>query len=112
MSVINAKNVNYYDATALAASAVIKATPGTLYSVTGYNDHTASQFIQLHDAASVPANGAVPKIVLAVGAKENFWYELKEFGRWFETGIVICNSSTCATKTVGSANCWWNAQYD
>jgi len=112
MAAINPKNVKYYDSTALEASAIIKSTAGTLYSVTGYNDNAVAQFIQLHDASSLPADGGVPKIVLVVGAKENFYYDLGEIGRWFSTGVIVCNSTTAATKTIGAANCWFDAQYD
>jgi hypothetical protein len=109
---VNAKNVKYYDSSALESSAVISDAPGHLFSITGYNDNAGAQFVQIHDAAALPADGAVPAIVLTVAAKENFWYELKEIGRFFSNGIVVCNSSTAATKTIGAADCWFNAQYD
>ncbi|MCK4827755.1 hypothetical protein KA005_69145 [bacterium] len=109
---MNAKNVNYYDSSALEASVVIKASPGTLFSITGHNNKAAAQFIQLHDAAALPADTAVPKIVLQASANENFHYELKEIGRYFKVGIVVCNSSTLAQKTLGGNDCFFNAQYD
>jgi hypothetical protein len=109
---MKARNLNYYDSTALEASAVVKSTPGTLFSLTGYNDNTASQYIQIHNAASLPADTAVPAIVLTVNPKDNFHYDLAEIGRWFSTGIVICNSSTAATKTIGGSDCWFNVQYE
>ena len=106
------KNVNCYDSSALEASAVIKGSPGTLFSITGVNSKAAAQYIQIHDSATLPADTAVPKIVLKVAASENFYYELNEIGRYFENGIVACNSSTLATKTIGSTDCWFSAQYD
>ena len=33
-------------------------------------------------------------------------------GREFESGLVICNSSTDATKTIGSADTFFDVQYD
>lgn len=95
---------------ALAASLVVKASAGVLLGFQGVNTSGSAQYIQVHDAASLPANGAVPKLVITVPAGENFSLDLSR-GRVFTNGIVICNSSTAATKTIGSANCWIDAQY-
>ena len=96
--------------TALAASLVVKADMGTLYGLTGYNNRSSSQFIQIHDAASLPADGAVPDIIFQVSATTPFSLDYDE-GREFQVGIVISNSSTAATKTIGSADCWFDVQY-
>lgn len=105
------KNLNYSDSTSYVASQIAKASAGTVYNITGYNSKTSAQFIQLHDSATLPANAAVPKVVLSVPASSNFFYDFNEIGRFCEKGIVVCNSSTCATKTLGSADCWFNIQY-
>lgn len=96
--------------TALAASLVVKASAGVLLGFQGVNTSASPQYIQVHDAASLPADTAVPKMLITVPAGENFSLDLGR-GRVFTTGIVICNSSTAATKTIGSADCWIDAQY-
>jgi hypothetical protein len=93
---------------ALAASLVIKAAAGTLISLEGHNDG-AQQYIQVHNAAALPANGAVPTYVFLVPADSNFSLTVPVSGIPFITGIVVCNSSTLATKTIGAADCWFTA---
>ena len=96
---------------ALAASLVVKASAGTLLSVMGYNNSSAVQYVQIHNAASVPADSAVPIIAFAVQPTDNFVYSVDDLGQAFSIGIVVCNSLTLTTKTLGSANCWFNVRY-
>jgi hypothetical protein len=97
--------------TVYAAALLVKSGPGTLYGFSGYNSRTSAQFILVLDfPGGIPADTAVPKIVLTVAATSNFWYQAIP-SRRFERGIVICNSSTAATKTIGSADCWFDVQY-
>lgn len=97
---------------ALEKSRVIKASAGTLYRLSGYNSNVAAQYVQVFDAASLPANGSTPLIVFQVGGGESFDRDFGLRGRAFANGIVVCSSSTLATKTLGAASdMWFDAQY-
>lgn len=97
--------------TAYAASLVVSSTPKTrLCGLSGYNSKASTQYIQIHDAASLPADTAVPKIVFEVAASSKFAIDFGANPRQFDTGIVVCNSTTIPTKTIGSADCWFDVQ--
>jgi hypothetical protein len=98
--------------TAYEASHVIKGSAGVLFAVTGFNSSASDQFIQIHDASVLPANGVAPVITFLLRASRNFSISFGgKFGRFFATGIVICNSSTGPTKTIGASDCWFDAQF-
>jgi hypothetical protein len=97
--------------TAYATSLIIKASAGSLYIITGFNSKTTDQFIQLHDSTTLPADTAIPKVIFRVAANSNFSFDLGVHGRAFTSGIVVCNSSTGPTKTIGAADCWFDCQY-
>ena len=92
----------------LEASKVLKASAGLLLSLFGYNNGPAG-FVQLFDAASVPADGAQPDVVFAVPTNGNFSLDVPNVGLPFSNGISACISSTPAVKTVGGANLYLTA---
>lgn len=102
---------NNSSSAAYEASRVVKNTSGTLFGFTGYNSKVSAQFIQLHDATTIPAEGAIPVAVFTVGASSNFSLDFGVNGRTFKFGIVLVNSSTAQTKTIGSADVWFDGQY-
>jgi hypothetical protein len=97
---------------AYESNRVIKGSAGVLFAITGFNSSTSDQFIQIHDSSSLPADTAIPSVMFLVRASRDFSLSFGgKFGRYFSAGIVICNSSTGPTKTIGSADCWFDAQY-
>lgn len=101
---------NQKSSSAAAASLVARLVPGRVSHIIGYNAKVSAQFIQLHDAAALPADGAVPLAVITVPASSNFSIPLPPDGLECITGVVVCNSSTYATKTIGSADCFFTVQ--
>lgn len=98
---------------AYEASHLIKQTAGVLFSIDGYNSKASAQFILIFDSSSpvAPAEGAIPVKVVTVPATANFSIDLGYWGRSFSAGIWVTNSSTGPTKTIGSADCWFDASY-
>ncbi len=81
-----------------------------LFGFQGYNSG-AAQFILVFDAETLPADTAVPVIVIPAAATSVFSAYFGLAGRWFDSGIILCNSSTGPTKTIGAADCWFDVQF-
>lgn len=94
---------------AYEASHVLLAGAGVLISLVGYNSKASAQFIQVHNSATLPADTAIPTHTFTVPATSNFSLDVPVTGTPFSTGIVVSNSSTGPTKTIGSADCWFSA---
>lgn len=90
---------------ALAASKILKAGPGTLIHLVATNTKTSVQFCQIFDSATLPADNAVPLASFKLAASDARAYDIGITGMPFSSGITVCNSSTQATKTIGSADC-------
>jgi hypothetical protein len=98
--------------TAYEASRVIKGSAGVLVGLVGYNSSTSAQFIHIYDSATLPADGVAPTVIIFAPAQSNFVLDYKNAdARFFTNGIVIGNSSTGPTKTIGAANCWFDVQF-
>lgn len=95
---------------AYAASLVVKTGPGILYGFTVYNSNASAQFVQIFDGNLLPADGSIPATVFTVAGVSNLPVQFLP-GRTFLTGCVLVNSSTGPTKTIGSADCWFDAQF-
>ena len=96
---------------ALQASLVIYTGACYVTAITINNTNAAAQFVQLFDATALPADGVVPTMLLTVAASSDKFVTYPLPGRFFRTGVVVCNSSTAATKTIGAGDCFFDVQY-
>lgn len=88
--------------------------PGDLILVgfSVYSDNASSQYVQVFDTGrGVPSDGSVPAATFSVAANSPLGVYYGEAGRRCRNGVTICNSSTAATKTIGSADCLFDVQY-
>lgn len=93
---------------AYEASHILKASAGVLYAVSGYNSGPA-QWIQIHNSATLPANGVAPVLTFYVPTTSNFSRDFP-VALTLSAGIVVCNSTTGPTKTIGAADVFFDAQ--
>lgn len=98
-------------AQAAVASAVIATAPGTVYGIWAYNGNVAAQWIQIHDAAALPADAVNCLIQQKPAAAGWTFFDFGEGGMRFFNGLVVCNSSTSVAKTIGAADCQFLADY-
>jgi hypothetical protein len=94
---------------ALDNDLVVKASAGKLFGFAGYT--TTAQYIQIHNAASAPSDGAVPELPFPVEANKPFSFWLPT-PHPCATGIYLCNSTSGATKTLGGNDTWITAWYE
>lgn len=95
---------------ALEASHVLASGCCYLVSFTVSNTNASAQYIQLHDANARLANGAIPAVTFTIAGSSDRVVTYVLPGRYFNNGIVIANSSTSATLTIGAADCYFDAQ--
>jgi hypothetical protein len=96
---------------AYEAFRVAKSGAGTCFGFSGYNSKATAQFILVFDRDKLPADTAVPVTIVNVPGASNFSVDYGIWGRAFSQGIIVCNSSTGPTKTIGSADCWFDVLY-
>jgi hypothetical protein len=100
-----------FSAAALRNAVVV---PGRIvvYGFTVYNTNAAAQYLNVFDANAVPADATVPLLSWALAAHSGVGFGFTPRGRQFQTGLVLCNSSTDTAKTIGSADCFFDVQFD
>lgn len=78
-----------------------KGGAGTTLTVIFTNTNAATRYLQIFDAAALPADATVPKASIAVATGQTYVLNVP----WScTTGIVLCNSTTALTKTLGAAD--------
>ena len=95
----------------LAASIIIPG-PILVYGWTVTNTNAAAQNVCEFDADALPADGQVPIKAPKAAAGDALAVTYTPNGRVFDAGLVLCNSSTSASKTIGAADCLFDVQYD
>lgn len=99
---------------ALENARLVKAGAGMIFGFAVLNTGPA-QYIQLHDKVAAPATGDIPHSVwlAAIGSTTATNLNVSWIfpGRFFQRGCWIVNSSTAATYTAGSADCFIDVQY-
>ena len=88
--------------------------PGRIvvYGFTVYNTKSSAQYLNVFDGDVLPADNAVPLFPWALAANSGVGFGWQPNGRQFQTGLVLCNSSTDTKKTLGSADCFFDVQFD
>ena len=104
-----ARQLTNANSRAAASSLIVKPDAGLLFGFAVSS--TAAQFIQVYDLTAVPSDGVVPLLVFAVSAANQLLVSWVPTPRGFSNGIVLCNSSTQHTLTIGTATCIFDAQY-
>ena len=101
---------NNVNSGALVNALTVKFGEGLLFGFTVNNTKASSQFILVFDMQSAPGAGAVPVCSFIVNASSNLpvnWIP----PRTFRAGCFLANSSTSATLTAGSADCFFDVQF-
>jgi hypothetical protein len=96
---------------ALEASRVIKASSGRLQCITVTTNKASDQYLQIFNSTTVPADGTAPIYVYKLPADSTIVIDVSPIGVYFSTGISVSNSTTLATKTIGSADCYFTVEY-
>jgi hypothetical protein len=84
------------------SSGVAVASPCTLINLQGYNQG-ADAWLQIHDSATVPANGAVPLKSYQLPATLAYSWKFDPNVLVLKTGLYVCISTTENTKTLSAA---------
>lgn len=103
-----------YDSTVFEASRIIKGGPGGLSHLTITNSSASLQYILIFNSANLPADGAFANLAyppIPVSAQTIIDIPFTP-ALALTAGLVICNSTTLTTKTIGAADCWFHAIFN
>ena len=94
------------------SSSIVLTGRVRVYGFTVYSTKATTQYVAMFDASSLPADGAVPIVNFPVLGNNQVSAYYGPMGRVFMRGVVLCNSSTDTSKTIGSADCLFDVQLD
>lgn len=86
----------------VAADLQVTTSKARLFDVNAFNNSAGTLYLQAFDAASEPAEGSKPKLVMATFAALGGNFDFGG-GAIFGKGIYLCWSSTASTKTKAGA---------
>lgn len=93
-----------YGNTSYVPYRVISKGPVKLYAIIGYNNGPA-QFVMIFNKTNAPpTNGMTGVFSFPVAASNYFSFDLSYYGANLDA-VVVCNSTTAQTNTLGSTNC-------
>ena len=87
--------------------------PGNLlvYGYEFYSSNASAQWVLVFDASALPADTSVPIFAHDAPSKVLRGNSWSPNGRAFNSGIVLCTSSTDTTLTLGSADTFFDVQF-
>ena len=89
----------------LVSNQVLSTKGCKLLSLMIFNNNAGTQYIQVHETATLPADTAVPKLpAIPVASKAVVNIDFGVNGIDLDA-LTVCNSSTPDTKTIGGADC-------
>ena len=103
--------IRHVSSAAIEASHVLLDAAGMLYRFSYNNGNAATRYLQLFNSKTLPSNGAVPYCApIPVLTGQTVSVDFGVLGIPFPTGIMIANSTTAATLTIGSADGFFSAE--
>ena len=79
---------------------VIYPYPCIVHAIHVAHSGGSAAWVQIHNSATAPADGAVPLVSHSVAANSDADIEGQGYPYYFDEGVYICESTTIPTKTL------------
>lgn len=89
----------YLSSGATEVNEILYPYPCIVWEIHIVHDGVSAEFIQIHDVASVPADGVIPRECHYTAQKESIDIDVNR-PHYFANGFYLCESSTAPTKTI------------
>lgn len=93
-------------------NSIVLSQPCNVEGFQCYSTNAAQQWIFVFDANALPGNGTVPSFAFQIPATGPASAYFGSRGRVFQEGLVIANSTSGSTFTIGANDCTIDVQYD